>query len=110
MVFRAEPPRHIFCACAAIDRQMADDLAGYLAGLVLECEGVKGKDKLKELKVDVGQDEPLTIVTNAANVEVGKRVVVATIGAELKDESKVKKAMVGGVTSEGMLCDGPMLG
>ena len=89
---------------------MADDLAGYLAGLVLECEGVKGKDKLKELKVDVGQDEPLTIVTNAANVEVGKRVVVATIGASLKDESKVKKAMVGGVTSEGMLCDGPMLG
>ena len=110
MVFRAELPRHIFCACAAIGRQMADDLAGYLAGLVLECEGVKGKDKLKELKVDVGQDEPLTIVTNAANVEVGKRVVVATIGAELKDESKVKKAMVGGVTSEGMLCDGPMLG
>ena len=108
--FRAELPRHIFCACAAIGRQMADDLAGYLAGLVLECEGVKGKDKLKELKVDVGQDEPLTIVTNAANVEVGKRVVVATIGAELKDESKVKKAMVGGVTSEGMLCDGPMLG
>lgn len=110
MVFRAELPRHIFCACAAIARQMADDLAGYLAGLVLECEGVKGKDKLKELKVDVGQDEPLTIVTNAANVEVGKRVVVATIGASLKDESKVKKAMVGGVTSEGMLCDGPMLG
>ena len=110
LVFRAEPPRHIFCACAAIDRHMADDLAGYLAGLVLECEGVKGKDKLKELKVDVGQDEPLTIVTNAANVEVGKRVVVATIGASLKDESKVKKAMVGGVTSEGMLCDGPMLG
>lgn len=89
---------------------MADDLAGYLAGLVLECEDVRGKDKLKELKVDVGGDEPLTIVTNATNVEVGKRVVVATIGSELKDGAKVKKAMVGGVTSEGMLCDGPMLG
>lgn len=89
---------------------MADDLAGYLAGLVLECEDVRGKDKLKELKVDVGGDEPLTIVTNAANVEVGKRVVVATIGSELKDGAKVKKATVGGVTSEGMLCDGPMLG
>ena len=89
---------------------MADDLAGYLAGLVLECEDVRGKDKLKELKVDVGGDEPLTIVTNASNVEAGKRVVVATIGSELKDGAKVKKAMVGGVTSEGMLCDGPMLG
>ena len=68
---------------------MADDLAGYLAGLVLECEDVRGKDKLKELKVDVGGDEPLTIVTNASNVEVGKRVVVATIGSELKDGAKV---------------------
>ena len=44
------------------------------------------------------------------DVLAGKRVVVATIGSELKDGAKVKKAMVGGVTSEGMLCDGPMLG
>ena len=28
----------------------------------------------------------------------------------MKDGEKVKKAMVGGVTSEGMCCDGPMLG
>ena len=70
---------------------MADDLAGYLAGLVLECEGVKGKDKLKELKVDVGQDEPLTIVTNAANVEVGKRVVVATIGHRSRMSRRLRR-------------------
>jgi tRNA-binding EMAP/Myf-like protein len=90
---------------------MADDLAGYLAGLVLECEGVKGKDKLKELKVDVGQDEPLTIVTNAANVEVGKRVVVATIGADRSRMSRrLRRPWWAAVTSEGMLCDGPMLG
>lgn len=101
------PRRHSSRARSA---DMADDLAGYLAGLVLECEDVRGKDKLKELKVDVGGDEPLSLVTNASNVEVGKRVVVATIGSELKDGAKVKKAMVGGVTSEGMLCDGPMLG
>ena len=101
------PRRHSSRARSA---DMADDLAGYLAGLVLECEDVRGKDKLKELKVDVGGDEPLTLMTNASNVEVGKRVVVATIGSELKDGAKVKKAMVGGVTSEGMLCDGPMLG
>lgn len=50
---------------------MADDLSGYLAGLVLECEDVPRKDKLKELKVDVGKEEPLTIVTNASNVKQG---------------------------------------
>lgn len=38
------------------------------------------------------------------------RVVIATVGAELKGGEKVKKATVGGVTSEGMCCDGPMLG
>ena len=38
------------------------------------------------------------------------RVVVACVGAELRDGEKVKRAPVGGVTSEGMLCDGPMLG
>jgi hypothetical protein len=38
------------------------------------------------------------------------RVVIATVGAELKGGEKVKKAAVGGVTSEGMCCDGPMLG
>ena len=40
----------------------------------------------------------------------GVRVVVATVGAKLKNEESVKKATVGGVTSEGMLCDAPMLG
>jgi hypothetical protein len=50
---------------------MADDLAGFLAGLVLECDEIPNKDKLRELKVDVGADEPLTIVTNASNVKSG---------------------------------------
>ena len=34
---------------------MADELTGYLAGLVLECEAVPNKDKLRKLKVDVGR-------------------------------------------------------
>ena len=93
---------------------MADDLASlFKTGLVLECEDVPKKDKLKKLLVDVGGPDPLTIVTNAGNVgsrTVGMRVVVACVGAELRDGEKVKRAPVGGVTSEGMLCDGPMLG
>ena len=40
---------------------------------------------------------------------VGTRLVVATVGA-IVNEEPVKKASVGGVTSEGMLCDNPMLG
>ena len=52
---------------------MADDLTGYLAGLVLECEEVPKKDKLKKLRIDVGADEPVEVVTNAGNV--GSRTV-----------------------------------
>ena len=85
---------------------MADDLASlFKTGLVLECEDVPKKDKLKKLLVDVGGPDPLTIVTNAGNVgsrTVGMRVVVACVGAELRDGEKVKRAPVGGVTSEGL--------
>ena len=67
-------------------------------------------DKLKSCKIDVGSGNEVTIVTNASNVAEGSRVVVATVGAVLKDETTVQKKSVGGVPSEGMLCDGPMLG
>ena len=92
---------------------MAEDLSGYLAGLVLSCEEIPKKDKLKKLSIDIGADEPVDVVTNAGNVgtrTVGCRVVVATVGAELRDGATVQKTAVGGVSSTGMLCDGPMLG
>ena len=81
----------------------------FVVGLVLEAEPVPGKDKLLKLSVDVAAGEPLAIVTNAPNVQQGSRVVVAMIGTELPDGTTVKKANVGGVNSEGMLCDSPML-
>ena len=65
-------------------------------------------DKLKACCIDVGQSE-VTIVTNAGNVAEGSRVVVAMVGAVV-DEMPLQKRNVGGRTSEGMLCDAPMLG
>jgi tRNA-binding EMAP/Myf-like protein len=82
---------------------------GFVVGLVAVLESVAGKDKLSKLTVDVGAAEQLTIVTNASNVSEGSRVVVAMLGTELSDGTVVKKASVGGVVSEGMLCDAPML-
>ena len=83
---------------------------GFVVGVVLTCEPVQGKDKLKALTVDVGAADPLAIVTNAPNVQTQSRVVVATVGTELNNGETVKKANVGGAPSEGMLCDPPMLG
>ena len=59
--------------------------------------------------MDVGGGTTLSIVTNAPNVAEGSRVVVATVGA-LVEEEPVKRASVGGVMSEGMLCSNLMLG
>ncbi|CAL1133909.1 unnamed protein product [Cladocopium goreaui] len=80
----------------------------FVVALVQSCEAVPGKDKLKKLEVDVG-GEVLKIVTNASNVKDGSRVVVAKVGAII-DGEPLKKSVVGGCPSEGMLCDSTMLG
>ena len=51
---------------------------------VITVESVQGKDKLKKLTVDVGASEPISVTTNAPNVRVGTRTVIATIGTELE--------------------------
>jgi tRNA-binding EMAP/Myf-like protein len=88
--------------------------AGYKVALVTAVEEVAGK-KLRVVTLDTGvAGQHLRVVTAATNVVQGSRVVVATVGALVPDGAgetvAVKKASVGGVPSEGMLCDGPMLG
>ena len=79
---------------------------------LLAVDSVAGKDKLKAATVTDGEKE-FRVVTNAPNVlpeKVGKRIVVARVGAEVSGmDEPVKKANVGGVVSEGMLCDERML-
>lgn len=82
-------------------------------GKIVELEKVAGKDKLSKLQIDIGDVQPHQIVTNAGNVKLGDHVVVALIGASIGDPDDgevVKKTLVGGVASHGMVCDGPMLG
>jgi len=92
---------------------MSDDelsLEHYVAALVISSEPVAGKDSLWDLSCDVGGGAPVRLATNAKNVEAGSLVVVAKVGARLKNDELVGKATVGGVPSEGMLCDSVMLG
>jgi phenylalanyl-tRNA synthetase beta chain len=80
---------------------------------IVEVDKIAGKDKLTRLLVDVGAGDPITVVTNAPNVKVGAKVVVALIGARLgdaEDGTLVERTKVGGVTSDGVLCDAAALG
>jgi tRNA-binding EMAP/Myf-like protein len=92
---------------------MSDDDAttNLVCAEITECAPVEGHDKLKRLTLSVGDaTATFTVVTNAPNVETGKRLVVAPVGATLRDGTTVKTATVGGIKSEGMVCDSTMCG
>lgn len=77
---------------------------GVVVGEVKACEQHPNADKLRVTKVDVGGDELLDIVCGAANCRTGIKVAVATVGAELPGDFKIKKSKLRGEPSHGMLC------
>lgn len=71
-------------------------------GEVIECGPHPDSDHLHVTKVDVG-DEILDIVCGAPNVRKGLKVIVARAGAILPG-GEIKKGVIRGVESNGMLC------
>jgi len=71
-------------------------------GEVLECNNHPDSDHLHVTLVDCG-DEKLQIVCGAPNVRKGLKVIVAKPGAVLP-EVTIKKSVIRGVESNGMLC------
>ncbi len=78
-------------------------------GEVKSCEMHPNSDHLHICKVDVGT-ETLNIVCGAPNVAKGQKVVVALDGAELPGGVKIKKGMIRGEESNGMICSLSELG
>lgn len=92
----------------AIDEQ-GKDLANVLIGQIVEFGRHPEAEKLTLLKVNVGEEE-LQIVCGATNHKLNDKVVVATIGAVLPGNFKIKKSKIRGVESQGMLCSEVELG
>ena len=88
----------------------APPFSGVAVGLVLEVASHPNAEKLHVCTVDLGAAEPLTIVCGAANVAAGMRVPVATIGAVMPGDFKIKRAKLRGVESFGMICSASELG
>ena len=78
-------------------------------GKVLECENHPDSDHLHVCKVDIGS-EILNIVCGAPNVRKGLKVIVALPGAELPGGITIKKGIIRGQESNGMLCSLEELG
>ncbi|WP_420151856.1 phenylalanine--tRNA ligase subunit beta [Spirosoma sp.] len=83
-------------------------LEGIVVGEVLTCTKHPDADKLSLTTVDVGADQPLSIVCGAPNVAAGQKVIVALVGTTLHPGSgesfQIKKAKIRGAASEGMIC------
>ncbi len=79
-----------------------------IVGKVLECVNHKDSDHLHVCKVDIGS-EVLNIVCGAPNVREGIKVIVALPGAVLPG-GEIKKGVIRGVESNGMLCSIKELG
>jgi phenylalanyl-tRNA synthetase beta chain len=82
-------------------------LEGLVVGEVLTKEKHPDADKLNCTTINVGGEEELNIVCGATNLEVGQKVVVATVGTTLyagDDSFKIKKSKIRGELSEGMIC------
>ena len=72
-------------------------------GKVLTCEAHPDSDHLHVCTVDIG-NEVLNIVCGAPNVNAGQKVIVAKVGADLPGGVKIKKGMIRGQESNGMIC------
>lgn len=70
---------------------VAGSFTGVKVGKVVECGQHPDADKLRVTKVDVGAEELLDIVCGAPNCRQGLKVAVATVGAVLPGDFKIKK-------------------
>ena len=82
----------------------AKPFTGVVVGEVLTVEQHPDADRLRVTTVNIGSGEPLQIVCGAPNVRAGMKAPVATIGAVLPGDFKIKKGKLRGVESQGMLC------
>ena len=94
--------------------QKDKNLDKIVVGKILTMEKHPDADKLVVCKVDVGQAEPLQIVTGAKNVKVDDLIPLVLDGGkvaaahgdnnEYPDGIKIKKGKLRGVLSNGMMC------
>jgi phenylalanyl-tRNA synthetase beta chain len=85
-------------------------ISGVVVGHVLEREQHPNADKLSKCLVDIGAEAPVQIICGAKNVAQGQKVAVATVGAILPGDFKIKKAKLRGEESNGMICSLQELG
>lgn len=81
-----------------------EDVKNIVVGKILSVEPHPDSDHLVICQLDVGQQEPVQIVTGASNVHVGDMVPAALHKSQLPNGVKITKGKLRGVMSNGMMC------
>ncbi len=79
-------------------------------GLIAAVEAHPQADRLRIVRIDVGEPEARTIVSAAPHLAAGQRVAVALPGAVLPGGRRVDAVELRGVASAGVLCSEAELG
>ena len=89
--------------------QKGNDIKNVVVGKILEIKKHEDSDHLIVTQLDLG-NEKVQIVTGADNVKEGDIVPIAKDGSELPGGIKIKKGLLRGVESCGMMCSVGELG
>ena len=84
--------------------RMDAEIKNVKVGKVLEIVRHENSDHMWVCQIDVGESEPVQIVTGAQNVKVGDMVPVAMHNSWLPGGVHITKGKLRGVKSNGMLC------
>lgn len=87
-----------------------DILKNIVTGNITKIEKHPEADKLQVCTVEIGEEEPIVIVTAATNMKEGDTVPVALHQSTLFDGSEIKKGKLRGILSNGMFCSEEELG
>ena len=84
--------------------RMDSEIKNVVVGKVLEIVRHENSDHMWVCQIDVGEEEPVQIVTGAQNVKIGDMVPVAKHNSWLPGGVHITKGKLRGVKSNGMLC------
>ena len=85
-------------------RNLGAEISNVVVGQIVSLTRHINSDHMWVCQVDVGQGEPVQIVTGAWNVHVGDMVPVARHKSTLPGGVKIEQGKLRGVLSNGMLC------
>ena len=90
--------------------KLGEGIVNVVAAKILDIKPHENSDHLQICQMDVGENEPVQIVTGAQNISVGDYVPAALDDSFLPGGTHIVAGKLRGVESCGMLCSGGELG